>query len=227
MKDPGSTFLRWLLRGVLWLLTRLIYRVRVDGLANVPQSGGALLVCNHMSWVDALLVGTAFNRHIRFMMFKDTYELPHVKPLARILGVIPISSEQRPREMIKSLQAASDAIKRGEIVCIFGEGQITRIGQMLPFRRGLERIMKDVDAPILPVALDGVWGSIFSFEQKRFLWKMPRSIPYPVTVSFGKRMPGNTSAFEVRQAIAELLSEAWSHRRERMKPLHRAFVRTA
>ncbi|TAK94757.1 MAG: hypothetical protein EPO07_16220 [Verrucomicrobia bacterium] len=216
-----------LLRGVLWLLARLIYRVRVDGLANVPQTSGALFVCNHMSWVDAVLVGTACNRHVRFMMFKDTYELPWMKPLARILGVIPISSEQRPREMIKSLQTASDAIKHGEIVCIFGEGQITRIGQMLPFRRGLERIMKDVDAPIVPGALDGVWGSIFSFEQKRFLWKMPRSIPYPVTVSFGKPLPATTSAFEVRQAVAELLAEAWAHRRERMKPLHRAFVRTA
>src|SRR5206468_2985328 len=146
---------------------------------------------------------------------------------ARILHVIPISSELRPREMIHSLQEASDAIKQGEIACIFAEGQITRIVQMLPFRRGFERIMKDVEAPIIPVALDGVWGSIFSFEARRFGWKIPRQIPYPVTVNFGKPLPHDATPFEVREAVQELMAEAWKERKARMKPLHRAFVRTA
>ena len=84
--------------------------------------------------------------------------------------------------------------------------------------------MKDLYAPIVPVALDGVWGSLFSFEQGRFLWKMPRRFPYPVTVSFGAPLPGTATAFEVRQAIQELLASAWRHRRQRMKPLARAFV---
>src|SRR5208337_1902878 len=109
-----------------------------------------------------------------------------------ILGVIPISSAQRPREMLKALETASEAIRAGDVVCIFAEGQVTRIGQLLPFRRGLEKIMQDVEAPIVPVALDGVWGSIFSFEKRRFLWKWPRQIPYPVTVIFGKQMPART-----------------------------------
>src|SRR6266496_1421808 len=173
----GMVYAVWLmpdslLRLVLWMLTRTLYRVRVDGRDHIPEKGGALFVCNHVSFVDALLLIAATDRHVRFMMFKGTYELPYVKPFARILGIIPISSEQRPRDMLKSLQTASDAIKDGHIVCIFAEGQITRIGQLLPFRRGLERIMKDVDAPIVPVALDGVWGSLFSFEQGRFLWKL-------------------------------------------------------
>ncbi len=97
------------------------------------------------------------------------------------------------------------------MVCIFAEGQITRIGQLLPFRRGMERIMKGVDAPIVPVNLDGVWGSIFSFERGRFLWKMPRSIPYPVTVSFGKPMPPTSAPFEVREAVQQLQTEAYRH----------------
>jgi acyl-[acyl-carrier-protein]-phospholipid O-acyltransferase/long-chain-fatty-acid--[acyl-carrier-protein] ligase len=109
--------------------------------------------------VDALLLIVSTDRHALHDV--QHYELPYVKPFARILGVIPISSEQRPRDMLKSLQTASQAIKDGHVVCIFAEGQITRIGQMLPFRRGMERIMKDVDAPIVPVALDGVWGSIY------------------------------------------------------------------
>ena len=88
--------------------------------------------------------------------------------------------------MLQALRTASEAIQDGEVVCIFAEGQITRIGHLLPFRRGFERIMKDVEAPIIPVALDGVWGSIFSFERGRFLWKLPRRLPYRVTVNFGE-----------------------------------------
>ena len=90
------------------------------------------------------------------------------------MKVIPISSQLRPREMIQSLRTATQALKDGEMVCIFPEGQMTRIGQMLPFRRGMERIVKGVEVPIIPVNLGGVWGSIFSFERGKFLWKMPR-----------------------------------------------------
>ena len=131
-----TAFSRRVLRGLLWVLTHTLYRIKVFGRQNVPEHGGALLVCNHLSHVDALLLVASTRRHIRFIMFKGIYERPWIKPVARIMGVIPISSDLRPREMIQSLRDASDAIKQGEIVCIFAEGQITRIGQMLPFRRG-------------------------------------------------------------------------------------------
>ena len=133
-----------LLRFVLWFLTRTVYRIRVVGRENLPAKGGALLVSNHLSLADAMLLLASTDRNVRFMMFKAHYELPWIKPFARMLGVIPISSEQRPREMLKSLQIASDAIRDGEVVCIFAEGQITRIGHLLPFRRGFERIMKGI-----------------------------------------------------------------------------------
>jgi acyl-[acyl-carrier-protein]-phospholipid O-acyltransferase/long-chain-fatty-acid--[acyl-carrier-protein] ligase len=177
--------------------------------------------------MDALLLIASTDRQVRFLMLKDIYEQRWMKPFARILGVIPISSEQRPREMLHSLQTASEAIRNGEVVCIFAEGQITRIGQLLPFQRGLERIMKGVDAPIVPVALDGVWGSLSSYEHHRFVWKWPRKIPHPVTVGFGAPLPPDATAFAVRQAVQELLASAWEHRRDRLKPLHRQFVRTA
>jgi len=140
---------------------------------------------------------------------------------------IPISSEQRPRDLIRSLREATDSIRRGELVCIFAEGQITRTGQLLPFRRGMERIMKGVDAPIVPVNLHGLWGSIFSFEGGRFLWKRPRRIPYPVTVSFGRPLPGTSTAFDVRQAVQELGTQAFSRDRQSAITLDHAFVRTA
>ncbi len=216
-----------LLRLVLWMVTHSVYRIRVEGRENIPQTGGALFVANHMSLVDALLLLASVDRPIRFLIFKDIYEQPYIKPFAKLIRAIPISSQLRPRDMIHSLREASDAIRNGEIVCIFAEGQITRIGQLLPFRRGMERIMKNVDTPIVPVNLDGVWGSIFSYERGRFIWKMPRKIPYPVTISFGKPMPPTATAFEVREAVQELQSEAYRHHKSRMFTLPRSLIRTA
>jgi acyl-[acyl-carrier-protein]-phospholipid O-acyltransferase/long-chain-fatty-acid--[acyl-carrier-protein] ligase len=228
----GGIYAAWLLpdsllRFILWVATHTIYRIKVLGRDNIPERGGALFICNHLSHVDALLLMSSTDRKVRFLMHKSIYEKPAMKPFARILGVIPIASEQRPREMIQSLREATEAIKRGEVVCIFPEGQITRIGFMLPFQRGFERIMKDTDAPIIPIALDGVWGSIFSFEKGRFLWKFPRQVPYPVTVNFGKPLPPTATPFEVRQAVQELMVQAWRERKPRMRPLHHEFVRSA
>src|SRR5271165_1330056 len=217
----------WFGRLVLFFVTHTIYRVRVVGRDNFPEKTGALLVCNHMSFVDAALLVASTDRLIRFVMYQGIYDLPIVKPFAKMMKAIPISSELHPREMITSLRIASDALREGEIVCIFAEGQITRTGQLLPFRRGLERIMKGLDVPIIPVNLDGVWGSIFSFERGRFLWKMPRHIPYSVTVSFGRPMPASSTAFEVRAAVQELHAEAFQRRKHAMKTLDRAFVSTA
>ena len=143
-----------MIRVIVWLLTHTIYRLRVVGRENFPRTGGALLVSNHMSLVDALLLMGASRRPVRFLIFKDIYDQPYIKPFAKMIRAIPISSQLRPRDMIHSLRAASEAIRNGEIVCIFAEGQITRIGQLLPFRRGLERIMKGAEkaggsAPIM------------------------------------------------------------------------------
>jgi len=228
----GTIYAVWLmpdslLRLLLWMLTHTIYRIRVEGRDNIPERGGALFVCNHVSFVDALLLIASTDRFLRCIMFKDIYEHPVVRPFAKIMHAIPVSSQQRPRELIQSLREASEAVKNGEVVCIFAEGQITRIGQLLPFRRGFERIMKDVDAPIIPVCVEGVWGSIFSFDKGRFLWKVPRSIPYPVTVCFGKPMPPTSTPVEVRQAVQDLISGSWPQRRKRMRTLPRSFVRTA
>src|SRR5579862_9119730 len=217
----------WLARLILFFATRTVYRVRVLGRDNFPEKTGAMLVCNHMSFVDVALLVAATDRPIRFLMFKGIYDNPVVKPLAKIVKAIPISSEQHPREMLHSLKVASDALRNDEIVCIFAEGQITRTGQLLPFRHGLERIMKGVDVPIIPVNLDGVWGSIFSFERGRFLWKLPRKIPYGVTVSFGKPMPPTSTAADVRAVVQDLQTTAFESRKPYMKPLDRAFVRTA
>src|SRR5215469_15607459 len=219
----------WFLRLLLFFLTHTLYRIKVIGRDLVPEKGGALFVSNHMSFVDVLLLMASTDRPIRFLMFQGIYDMPIVKPFARMMRAIPISSELRPRDMIRSLRIASDAIGDGEIVCIFAEGQITRTGQMLPFRRGMERIIKGTDnaGPIVPVNLYGVWGSIFSYERNRFLWKFPRRIPYPVTVSFGKWLPPTAPVAEVRRAVQELESAAWAADRDPRRTLDRGLVRSA
>jgi acyl-[acyl-carrier-protein]-phospholipid O-acyltransferase/long-chain-fatty-acid--[acyl-carrier-protein] ligase len=216
-----------LLRLLLWLATHTLYRLDIEGRENVPERGGALLALNHVSMADAAFLIASTDRPIRFLMFKESYEHPLIKPFAKILRVIPISSQQRPRELIHSLREATAALQNGELVCIFPEGQMTRIGQMLPFRRGMERIMKGVDAPIIPVHLDGVWGSVFSFSGGHFLWKFPRRIPYPVRVTFGKPLPPASTSLEVRQTVQELGAEAFARRKRHMKTVPRSFIQTA
>ncbi len=216
-----------LLRLLLWIATHTLYRLDVAGRENVPARGGALLTPNHVSMADAVLLIASIDRPIRFLMFRGSYEHPLVKPFAKILGVIPISSDQGPREMIHSLRRATEALKNGEVVCIFPEGQMTRIGQMMPFRRGMERIIKGVEVPIIPVNLDGVWGSIFSFAGGRFLWKFPRRIPYPVRITFGKPLPPTTPSQEVRRVVQDLGAEAFARRKKRMHTLPETFAYTA
>jgi acyl-[acyl-carrier-protein]-phospholipid O-acyltransferase/long-chain-fatty-acid--[acyl-carrier-protein] ligase len=216
-----------LLRLVLWIAAHTIYRLDLKGQESIPARGGALLTPNHSSWVDAILLIAATDRPIRFLMFRGVYEHPLIKPFAKILKIIPIASDQGPREMIHSLREASEALRNGEVVCIFPEGEITRIGQMLPFRRGLERIVKGIDVAIVPVNIDGIWGSIFSFSGGRFLWKWPRRIPYPVRLTFGKPLPATSSATQVRQAVQELGVDAFQRRRRYMQPLSRSFMRAA
>lgn len=213
-----------LLRCFLWLFTRLFYRVTVLHPDNVPLAGGALLVSNHVSFVDLLLLLASTRRMIRFLLPQDVCERRWLKPCLRYLCVIPLPSEAQPRDLLRALNLAREAIQQGEVVGIFAEKTISRIGVMLPFRREFERIMDGVSAPIVPVCLDGVWGSIFSYQSGRFFWKLPRRLPYPVTINFGSPMPASATAVEVRTAIQELNTDAWPHRRTSMQPLHRAFV---
>ncbi len=216
-----------LLRLVLWMLTHTFYRIKIVGRDNIPERGGALFVTNHMSLTDALFLIASTDRPIRFVMYSGIYKMRLIHPLAKILRCIPLAAEDGARALIQSLREATNGIKNGDVVCIFAEGQITRTGQMLPFRRGFQRIMKGVEEPIIPIHLDRVWGSIFSFEKGKFIWKMPHRIPYPITVSFGKPLPANTPVQEVRRYVQELATDAFTYRRKDMHPLHRAFIEEA
>lgn len=200
------------LRFVNWLLVHTLYRLKVFNSELVPQDGGALLVCNHLSFVDAMLVLAAVDRPVRFLIYRPIYENPLIKPFAKAMGAIPVEAGRSREEVDRALAAASTAIENGELVCIFAEGGISRVGRLLPFKRGLERIMADVSAPIIPVYLDQIWASIFSFRGGKFFWKRPKAVPLPVTLSFGEPLPPKTSAVNVRRAVQELSIEAFKRR---------------
>ena len=210
----------------LWLLTHTIYRIRIAGQEHVPVRGPALLVCNHVSYADALLVGASVQRFIRFMMYAPHYEMRSIHWLLRLMKAIPVSARSR-REIVESLARARAELAEGHVVCIFAEGGISRTGNLLPFKRGFERIVEGMNVPVIPVHLDRVWGSVFSFKQGRFFWKRPEHIPYPVTVSFGAPLPLSATAHDARQAVAELGSEASRYRRAARDVLPLRFMKTA
>jgi acyl-[acyl-carrier-protein]-phospholipid O-acyltransferase/long-chain-fatty-acid--[acyl-carrier-protein] ligase len=216
-----------LIRLVLWLPVRLVYRIRVFGRSRIPASGPVLLVCNHVSFVDAFFVFMSQSRPVRFLVWAPYTRVPGLRLLLRLARVIPIDGTAGPRAIIQALREASAALGNGEVVCIFAEGSITRTGFLLPFTRGFEQIVKRSPAPIVPVYLDRVWGSIFSYQGGRFLWKWPRKFPYPVTIAFGEPMPSTATAFDVRQAVQKLSADCAILDSKYRLPVHRQLVRMA
>ena len=213
-------------RFILWVLTHTLYRIRIVGQENIPLHGPALLISSHVSFVDALLIGASIPRFIRFMLHREYYDIRWLNWLFRLMKSIPISASNR-RDIVHALQSARQELEQGQVVCIFAEGGISRIGHLLPFKRGFEKIVQGTDFPIIPVHLDQLWGSIFSFKEGRFFWKRPKLRPYPVTVSFGAPLPSTTTVQEVRQAVLELESRAFDYRRATHGLLHARFIRTA
>src|SRR5438477_4726013 len=180
------------------LMVRCFYRVTATGLENLP-SGGFLLVPNHISWVDALVLQLACPRPIRYVIDQAYYHKPVLHAILRALGCIPINI----RHSHAAVRAAAERIADGEIVCVFPEGQLERRGVLLRLHRGYELIARHADAQSVPVWLDQLWGSIFSFQGGRFFTKFPKRIPYPVTIAFGK--PLKAEAADVATVREELL----------------------
>ena len=213
-------------RFILWVVTHTLFRIRIVGQENIRERGPALLISNHVSFVDALLIGASVQRFIRFMLHRDYYDSRWLNWFFRLMKSIPVSATNR-RDIVGSIRRARAELEAGHVVCIFAEGAISRTGHLLPFKRGFEKIVEKLDVPIIPVHLDQLWGSIFSFSDGHFFWKWPKRIPYPVTVSFGAALPHSTDAQTVRQAILELESDAAQYRRSAGDLLHTRFIRTA
>jgi acyl-[acyl-carrier-protein]-phospholipid O-acyltransferase / long-chain-fatty-acid--[acyl-carrier-protein] ligase len=196
------------IRFIAWLASLFVYRVTVHGRANVPRQGGALLVPNHITWIDGILLMLTTPRPIRMIAWAPNIESqPWVKRLADLFGAIPIDP-QKPKKIVTALRAAREAIGQGHLVCIFPEGGLSRTGQVQAFRPGLLKILEGTQAPVVPVYLDGLWGSIFSFKGEKFFWKWPERLPYPVSIHFGQPIYEADDVFAIRQAVLELGTQA-------------------
>lgn len=210
-------------RFVLWLASRTVYRLRVHGREHLPERGPALLAPNHVSFIDAVLLLLTSSRPVRMVAYADHVEKWWIRWLARWMGVIPIRPGRR--SVLESIRRARAALEAGELVCIFPEGALTRTGQLGAFKPGLLAILEGTQAPLIPVYLDGLWGSIFSYEGGRFFWKLPKRWPYPVSIYFGRPLPRPERVDEVREAVLTLGAKAMEERNRREQVLPRAFLR--
>jgi 1-acyl-sn-glycerol-3-phosphate acyltransferase len=175
----------FLLRFVCWLVVRTLYRLRRRG-APFPESGPALLVCNHVSFVDALVISAACRRPIRFIMDDAIFRAPVIRLLATGMKAIPIASgKEDPGVRERAFETTAEALRAGELVCIFPEGRITRDGGIAEFRPGLKRILSETPVPVIPMAIVGLWGSLFSRYAPKLWQRLPRKLWHRVIVSVG------------------------------------------
>jgi len=213
------------IRFLAWLLSLTVYRLRVYGRENLPRQGGALLVANHVTWIDGILLMLTSARPIRMIAWAPNIETqPWIKRLADLFGAIPIDP-LKPKKIVAALRMAREAIQKGDLVCIFPEGGLTRSGQVQAFKPGLMKILEGTDAPLIPIYLSGLWGSIFSFKGEKFFWKWPERLPYPVSIHFGRPIKEAGGIFAVRQAVLELGSEATEQSMHKTILVTRSFIR--
>jgi 1-acyl-sn-glycerol-3-phosphate acyltransferase len=181
------------------VLVRTVYRIRAEGLDRVPAQGAALVVCNHVSFVDAVVLGGLLHRPARFVMDHAYYK--KMEPFFRFTRAIPIASaKEDPALKERAFEEVKEALAEGELVVIFPEGKITRDGELNPFRPGIERILEESPVPVSPVALRGLWGSFFSRHRGRAMSGLPRRFWSKVELVCGDPVAA-------AQASVELLEE--------------------
>jgi acyl-[acyl-carrier-protein]-phospholipid O-acyltransferase / long-chain-fatty-acid--[acyl-carrier-protein] ligase len=196
------------IRFIVWLASHTVYRIQVNGLENLPKTGGALLVANHVSWLDGVLLLLASSRPVRMIGDGAHVNGRFSNWIANLWGVIRMT--KNPKQISLALKEAQQALDAGELVCIFPEGGVSRTGQLQGFRRGMSKILEGTKAeiPVVPVFLHGLWGSIFSFEGGKFFWKWPKRWPYPVQIHLGKPVANDQDTHAVRRAVQDLGAQA-------------------
>ena len=191
------------------MLLRLFYRIRTRGESNLPATGGALLLPNHITWGDAFFLTAACPRPVRFIMEEGFMGKRAIGVFCQLFDTVPISSA-KPRE---ALRAAAESLKEGHLVCIFPEGQLSRTGTLRELKRGFELIARQAGCPLVPMWTDGAWGSVLSFEGNRFFRKFPRHLRYELSIAFATPIPPKEADLErVRLGMLEASSQALDNR---------------
>ncbi|RJS93697.1 MFS transporter [Salinisphaera sp. Q1T1-3] len=197
------------MRFIIWLLVSTIYRVRKRGLDNIPDDGGVLLVCNHVSFMDGLILGGSVRRPARFVMYHTIFNIPVLSFIFRTGKAIPIAPGKEDPEC---LQAAYDAIAReladGQVVCLFPEGAITHDGELQTFREGVERVIRRTPVPVVPMALRGMWGSFFSRKGGAAMHHWPKRFRSRIELVAGAPVdPADVSAADLQQRVHAMLDD--------------------
>lgn len=191
----------FLMRFVTWLMMRTMYRLRASGLESIPQEGPALVVCNHVSFVDGFILAAASKRPIRFVMYYRIYQLPFLNFLFRAGRAIPIGGKKEdPALMEAAFAEVKKALGEGELIGIFPEGMITYTGEMNPFRPGVERILEETPVPVVPMALRNLWGSWFSRRGGPAMAKRPRRFRSRIELVVGDVVPPEKATAEHLEA---------------------------
>ncbi|WP_417328975.1 1-acyl-sn-glycerol-3-phosphate acyltransferase [Halomonas cupida] len=200
----------WHIRGMVYALIHVMYRLRFQGRSNIPSRGPALVVCNHVSFVDALVMGGGSPRPLRFLMDKPIYESKRLNWLFRMVGAIPVESDRSdPGNVRRALDEVSRALRNGDIVMLFPEGRLTPDGETHTFRRGLDLILRRDPVPVIPAALSGLWGSWTSHAHGRALSRWPRRFRARVALYFGEPIaPGQATRQLLEQQVLELKRQA-------------------
>lgn len=199
----------YVLRLLLGAIVRIVYRVRTEGLDRVPDHGAALVVANHVTYADALILGGLCRRPIRFVVDHRIHDLPALRWFFRLVRAIPIASaKDDPARLALALEAIDHALADGELVGIFPEGRLTRDGELDVFRSGVERILTRRPVPVVPVALRGLWGSFFSHEGGKPFAKRPRRFWSRVEVVVGAVLaPEQATPARLRARVLRLRGE--------------------
>ncbi len=212
----------WIETPAIWL-ARLLYRVRSSGAESFPDDGGVVLIANHLSYVDVVVLQLACPRPICFIGHKELTRHGFFDWVFRISGCIPIS----PRRPTEGFKRAVKALRAGEVVCLFPEGQISRTGQLMQIKKGFEILAQQARVPVVAAAVDGLWGSVFSFAENKYLWKSPRLMPTPVFVAFGRpRSWEHATCAWAREELLDLGAIAFNERPVLKRHVARECVRS-
>ncbi|HVJ61730.1 MAG TPA: MFS transporter, partial [Tahibacter sp.] len=202
----------FLMRFLSWILVNTLYRIKLDGLDHIPDTGPALLVCNHVSFMDALIIGGSVRRPVRFVMYYKIFNIPVLSFIFRTAKAIPIAgSKEDPELLAKAFDAVDATLAEGELVCIFPEGGLTKDGEIDAFRSGVEKILARRPVPVVPLALRGLWGSVFSRRDTALgRSRLPRRFWSKIGLAASEPVPAAEATAPVLEAKVKALRGDWA-----------------
>lgn len=216
------TLPQFFLRLLFKIMVSFRYKLSTYGVENFPKDGGALLLGNHVSYLDWMILAIGSPRRVSFVIDKTIYEKKLLKPIFKFFGLIPIS----PRSSRGAFKAINEKLQEGKIVALFPEGAITRNGHLGKIQKGFELILKDIDVPVIPFYIRGLWGSRFSYANKKQRDNTKKSSRV-IDITFGKALPQSTTATTLKQEIQKLTIQSWTNYIDTLKPIPNSWLEMA